>query len=693
MPQKKPFDEQLMGIFNPLLLFCLFFFFPLIVLVLLFKINPGTKFFPNLIFYMGISYICGGFIFFGTKMWELWDNKFVLFKRARWKSDPILRTVYYKVVVPPNFDRSLEDMYFYFGDMGNIINGKRTKFDMYNFGKWYYDWNFDVIVRKGKPEMYMSFPYKRLDFVMKVLKSHYSEIKLIETTDPYEKWPKDWIPGKTKLGPYTDFHAWDYKLFNSGLYPLGDSTKMSNNPLGSLLDTFCKFDPDTMFVLQYVFRSFPNVKFDEWNQELEGFRKNLLINNASFEVTDSKGEVKIGAQGDLMSERNKRIIEACENKLSDYHYRTHVRLLIFYPKNKGYYGKIIEKIAKVYFGGIGGDKNFLLKASETSTDRSFSESKWPILDGIIGPLMNRFYFFKERIYRGKLQYAGMLDRDPDVAWDSMDMLIDAKSMAAMFHWPKLPDGIFMDEWEKIQKDVIKPRTIDVQTAQAFSSKNLKLETQDKISEIDEGLITGSHLTSLDFDKSTVEHSTQKPPQEITLEIKDNLNKNQEPKITSQSVKIKEGEKISINLDQNLTTQTNQTATTSTKPAQVFFDNQPNQTASSDLNTQKISPFEKPKTASNPNFANSLNSFTPDFADDKNQNPNFANKLTNLKNNNHKKISIPYLNSEHNFKQNQELKDLDTQNLSELEKALFYDKQELNKHFKMPSYGQIEDNED
>lgn len=672
MPQKKPFDEKLMGIFNPIILFCLFFFFPFIVLILLFRISPGTKFFPNLIFYMGVSYISGGFLIFGIKMWELWDNKFVLFKRARWKSDPILRTVYYKVVVPPNFDRPLGDMYYYFGDMGNIINGQRTKFDMYNLGKWYYDWNFDIIVRKGKPEMYMSFPFKRLDFVMKVLKSHYPEIKLIETTNPYEKWPKEWIPGKTKLGPYKDFHGWDYKLYNSGLFTLGDSPTMTNNPLGSFLDTLCKFDPETMFVLQYVFRSFPNVKWDEWTKELEGVRKSLLVSNASFEVIDSKGEIKVGAQGDLMSDRNKRVIEACENKMADYHYRTHVRLLTFYPENKGYYAKIIEKIAKVYFGGIGGEKNFLMKATETSTDRTFTESKWPILDGLIGPFLNRFYFFKEKIYRGKIQYIGLLDRDPDIAWDSMDMLIDAKSMAAMFHWPKLPEGIFMDEWERIQKDIIKPRTIDVHAARRLSSTSddkLALE-QLEVSEIKEGLISGSNLTNLDFDKTAVEHITEKTPQKVTLEIKDSSKplsqKNPEPTIITQSIEIDPNQKTPISLDINQDVKHTDADTLIPKAKDVILDS-------------KIEPV---KTSSTSDFANSLKDFEPIISTRK-PNSDFVDKLASLKSNPKKVDDIPNKSSStiETLKPNTE----NTKNFS--------DKQKLNDYFNMPSKGGIPDNDD
>jgi hypothetical protein len=524
MEEKKPFDEKLLGIANPIMLFCLFLLLPFLAVVLLFRANFGSNFFSNLVIYTGISYVCGGFVVFGIKMWELWDNKFVLFKRARWKSDPILRKVYYKVVVPPNFERTPAEMYYYFGDMQNWINGKRTKFDVYDKGKWYYDWAFDIIVRRGKPEMYMSFPFKRLDFAMKVLKSHYPEIKLIETTDPYEKWPKDWENGKTKLGPYKNFHAWDYKLWNSGLYPLGNPSNLSGNPLGSFLDTLCKFDPETMFVLQYVFRPFPNTKWEEWTKELEEVRKELLIHNTSFEVTDSKGDIKVGAQGDLVSERNKRIVEACESKLGEGHFRVHVRLMTFYPENKGYYGKIIEKIAKIYFGGIGSDKNFLMKAQETSTDRTFSESKWPMLDGIIGPLMNRFYFFKEQIYRGKIQYSSLPDRDPDVAWDSMDMLIDSQSMATMFHWPKLPNGIFMDEWEKIQKLSILPRTIDVEATKVSILGQTK-KTIPEISEVETGLISGTNLTDLNFDKSVVEHKKEEPstalPQKITIEIKNN----------------------------------------------------------------------------------------------------------------------------------------------------------------------------
>jgi hypothetical protein len=443
----KTFGELLIRRFSPIMLFLVFIGFPGLVLFALLNNTPEGNFVNKLLYYLGVVYVGGGFFFVGIKLWELWDNKFIVLKRGQWKGTPVMRRVFYKVCIPEGFDRNPADMIGLFYDMRNLVGGTRTKHELYNLGKWYYDWAFDIIVRKGVPEMYMSFPFKRTDYVLKTFKARYPEIKLVQTEDPYARWPKKWEPGKTNLGPYEGFHAFDMGLASTGPHPLCDPAGLPCNALGELLQSFSDFDKNVMFVWQYVFRPFPTDSVEKgWIDELTKLKSDMLGRSTRFEFTDSEGKKQVGNAGDLVTDSQKKTIDEAEAKISDAHFRAHLKLMVFYPKGKAYYGAITEKMVKGFTGQTSGGSNIVVKDWFTSTDRFFLSTKEGLLDSILGPFMDRFYHAKEIVYRAKIQYDSLSARDPDISHDSTKFFLSVPSCAALFHFPNIP--IFPEEFEK-----------------------------------------------------------------------------------------------------------------------------------------------------------------------------------------------------------------------------------------------------
>jgi len=457
----KTFGERLIRLADLFVKAVLFLVLPSLVLVLMLTYTLGQNFVSNLLFTLGLVYLTGGFVLLGIKMWELYDNKFILFKRGQWKSQPIMKRIFYKVCIPKGFNKKPEDLIGLYCDMRNLIGGLRTRHEMYNLGKWYYDWVFDIIIKGGKAEMYMSFNLKRKDFVLKTFKARFPEIKLVETYDPYEKWPKKWVIGKTKLGPFSDLHAFDFATANNGPFPICEPNDVFGNPMGEFLEALCEFHPqETMTVLQYVFRPFPTDPFDEkWRKELAEFKKGMLERSVVFNMKDVDGSEKVGATGDLVTDTQKKIINDCENKLNQSHFRAHCKMMVFFPKGKSFLGTLAEKLFKAYAGQIGGDVNSIVKDWYTSTDRFFFKAEGSIIDdGFIGPFMDRFYHPKETAYRKVLQYESLPDRDPDVSHDSMTFVISINSACSLFHWPNF--SIFPEEFENKNTPQIPPINIE-----------------------------------------------------------------------------------------------------------------------------------------------------------------------------------------------------------------------------------------
>ena len=436
----KTTGEKLIRQFDLVLQAFLFFISPAIILYLVVINRPGENFALNIFYYIGLVYVSGGFLILGLKLLEIYDYGFVIFKRRQWKADPLLKKVHYKVCIPKGFNKKPVDMMTFYYDMRNLVGGTRTKHEVYNLGKWYYDWVFDIIVRNGKLEIYMTFPFKRIDFIMKTFATKFPEIKLVQTKDPYEKWPTKWEPGKTNLAQYEAFHAFDFQM-PKVLGPqnlkfaedLGDA-----NPITELLESFMKFDPNVMFVWQYVFRPFPlpKAKSESWYKELKQIKSEILGRSNTFTYKNPEGNMMTGMSGDLITDAIKRKINRMEQKLSEPFFRTHLKLMIFYPKGKKYYGPIVEKLAKAFAGqiydGVTIEKNWF-----SANDRLFLETNSGMFDSVLAPVMDRLYHAKENIYRAKVQFEELAGRDPDVSNDSMDFMISVPEVSSLWHWPHI----------------------------------------------------------------------------------------------------------------------------------------------------------------------------------------------------------------------------------------------------------------
>lgn len=464
--------EMIIRRFQLVLQFLLFFIFPAIVLYFLLIIRPGESFASNFIYHFGVVYVGGGFLILGLKLLELYDYGFILFKRRQWKSDPLLKRVFYKVCIPEGFNKKPVDMMGLYYDMTNLVGGKRTKHEIYNLGKWYYDWAFDIIVRNGKLEIYMAFPFKRTDFIMKTFKSKFPEIKLVQTIDPYEKWPKKWEPGKTNLGKYEGFHAFDFQISQGPQNLTFGEDLGDNNPITELFESFMKFDPSVMFIWQYVFRPFPlpKAKRDAWNKELTKIKSEILGRSNTFTYKNPEGQTMVGMSGDLVTDTLKRKINRMEQKLSDAYFRTHLKLMVFYPPGKKYYGPVVEKLAKAFTGQIY-DGTTIEKNWFTANDRFFLETSNGMFDSIIAPFMDKFYHAKENIYRSKVQFEELAGRDPDVSNDSMEFMICVPEVCSLWHWPLIPT--FPEEFKNDPSPNKNTDTNPNQTTRAIKPDNSK----------------------------------------------------------------------------------------------------------------------------------------------------------------------------------------------------------------------------
>ncbi|MEI6728704.1 MAG: hypothetical protein WCK98_03620 [bacterium] len=467
----KTFGERLISIFNWTWLTTFFALLPLLTIVALVLLRPGQNFFSRLLYNLGMVYVLGGFFWLTVKLWEFWNEAYVVYKRIKWKSGPLLQRVFYKVCIPKDFNRKVTEMTNLWKEIWLLNGGQRTKYEIYEEGKWYYDMSFEFIVRNGETELYFTFPFKRTDFVMKVMTQNYPELKFIQCEDPFKSINPDWKPGERIMGKYNNFHAFDFGLTSSPHKSLEVPEKLGTDPgkpsnlMTQLLQSFEAFDKECIFVLQYVIRPFETVFLKDWMEMQQKAKAEEFGRSASFVYTDSITGKKVTAtSGDLVTEKQKSTIEKSEKKFKEKHFRVRLKYMLFYPKGKAYYGAITEKFLKVYSQQSATGQMFT-KDWFTATDRTFLESKLPLMDAFIGPIMNRIYHEKEVQWRAQCHIGGLLSRDPDVSHDSMDTMLGALEMSTILHFPSNL-GVFEEHFQvpKPPQDVQQVETKKEQTA-------------------------------------------------------------------------------------------------------------------------------------------------------------------------------------------------------------------------------------
>lgn len=424
---------------------------PVLILILLILELPPLEadFGQKIIYSFGLVYVLGGFFIISTKAWEFWDDRFLDFMKNRWKANPVMRRVFYKVVIPKDFPHGAADMIGFFYGIHPMNGGIRSMYERYSSGRDYYDFAFDFIIRGGKVELYICFNYKRQDMVFKAIHSKFPEIKLIETQDPYKNWPRTWEEGVGVPG-YKDFKAHDYGFAADDIYPIANAGNFGDStPLSELLESLKNYDPKSTIILQYIVRSFDGIHYNRWLEELSAIRASVFERSTKFKVNEN-GETRTATTGDLVTEKQKNNVNQMEERISDAQYRTHLRFMIFYPEGKSYYGPVMEKFMKIFSYSTAG-QNLISKDWFTATDRTFLNSKLPFLDGIIGPFMDRFYHTKENIYRKKMHYFGLLNRKLDVTHPSTEFMLDVPGLSTLVHFPK-DIGVFEEYLEPVQPE-------------------------------------------------------------------------------------------------------------------------------------------------------------------------------------------------------------------------------------------------
>jgi hypothetical protein len=380
-------------------------------------------------------FLYGGFIIFGLKYYEWYDDRLVAKRSGRWAAKQNIRTV--EIVPPIDSALLISEMQSLFTEIYGI-SGNRTPDEIYSTGAGFFNIAFDIIGHNSQVQYFLTMESSRLDLTVSFLKQHYPTIEVRDTVHPFKSWPQEWwdqdglnglrayrgadiVPAKTDLHPLKSYK----KFYNS-------SGGLVNDPMNVLMNTLKNMPADGYLVMQYIFRPHPGVlatRVKGWEDTIQKLKKEFIDNN-SVE--------KIGANVQTLTQEEEEILQNAIVKMKSIQYRTKLRWMLIYDKKSGTVDEgNIKKGIGAYFQDLSTSVQSVKDSDATNTEKRYPGGMFGPLDAVVGNWMNRIYWTTtERSYRMRRLYSALINQSLDTGEDSSNFFLDPESIASLLHFPQ-----------------------------------------------------------------------------------------------------------------------------------------------------------------------------------------------------------------------------------------------------------------
>ncbi len=367
---------------------------------------------------LGLVFLLGGVVVIGKLWMEWYDYQYVSAKIGGWfaKQDYI----FVQLFPPVANERSMAEMEHFYINISSILSGKSPK-DIYNEGKWYESFTFEVHSRGGQIAFYTYLNRNYLPLLRSSLAAHYPGSTVVEASDPLSNFPKEW---KGQAGPYTNLFTTDIAIGKSELHPIKswkafqkeDNTPITD-PITTLLTNLENIEPEDYVVLQFVLqpRDFDVKKKKELQDELAGMKKKFSQNSS----------VEVGADNSIqvLTKQERAVLDAAEIKLNSVNFLSKIRVGLFSakPAPQRNLGMIMS-----YLKQFNTDVQFTKPDADTKTSAS-AEGR------LTGAWLDKVYWNTEQKFRRDMGYKALLNRS--LTEGSDPKMLDVESITALFHFP------------------------------------------------------------------------------------------------------------------------------------------------------------------------------------------------------------------------------------------------------------------
>lgn len=395
-----------------------------------------VNFLSDLVRAGGWVFLLGGFVCVFNMLYDWLNDQWLDYKIGGWFSKQ--EYVFLRVFPPAINESSMGEMEQFFQRIWCIYQ-KRTPFEIYTEGKWYQGYIIEFHSKGGHIGIFIRVNKMYVSLVKSSLEASFLGIHVVECPNPFEGWPQDW---DRKTGRYTQMYGALMTIMTArdpvqkrgkdcDVYQIKtwkdfqrDFNKPMSDPAAGLFSILKNLDPEEYLVIQFCIQPF----FDEgrikkWKQMFQE-KKLELTQNADTSVNE-EGEVS------MLTDSEKSILNGMDKKIHSLNFLTKIRFVAF--SNEKTAQKRATQLAFSYFVQFNSHAVVFYPDPDTVTSK---EPKGDIF-GILGPQMGLFldkaFYEKERYFREKCLYQGLLRRSLGVG--TPPFYLTPEELAAMIHFP------------------------------------------------------------------------------------------------------------------------------------------------------------------------------------------------------------------------------------------------------------------
>jgi hypothetical protein len=393
--------------------------------------------------------ILGGFLAIASYVWEYTDFFYVNKTIGAYMAKQ--NYIFVRIFPPAANKTSIQEMETFLVAL-NATYAPKDPIDLYVTGAWHDTFTFELHARDGKIGIYCRLNADKLSLFRSALESRFNGLRIVESADPMEDFPENWNlkdgygEYKTVMGAEMVTAGGEKLLGAAGfegndVYPLRswrefqkDDMTIIADPIVQLYTTLHNSSKEHYIILQFVTTPFSQddagekVK-DRWRKEFTLLKEKFAADSKSIGV-----EVKDGVMGQttapLLSEQERKVLDAIGRKISEQIFKLKVRITIF-SKNGGSGGVFQEVMS--FFEQYGTE---VIKFVPRKFCRTWDKDKGGDF-GVIGPwvaqVTNQLYWKVQSEFQTKYYYQAFRGRSASSVTQGKYFTVE--ELAGLFHFP------------------------------------------------------------------------------------------------------------------------------------------------------------------------------------------------------------------------------------------------------------------
>jgi hypothetical protein len=391
----------------------------------------------------------GGFLAIASFVWEYMDFFYVNKTIGGYMATQ--KYMFVRIFPPASNKSSIQEMETFLIAL-NATYAPKDAIDYYITGSWHDTFTFELHAKDKKIGIYCRLNASKLSLFRSSLESRFPGLRIVESPDPMEELPENWdskgfgeykaIRGSEMVtaGGEKLLHAEAFE--GNDIYPLKswrefqrDDMTITADPIVQLYTSLQSNSENNYIIIQFVTTPFSQddqgakVK-DRWRKEFTVLKEKYAADSKSLVSAPKPGEITPQATAPLLSEQERKQLDAMGRKIASQIFKVKIRLTVFSKVGDG--ADVFQEIMS-FFEQYGTDT---IKFAPRKFCRTWEKDKGNDF-GVLGPwiaqVTNQIYWKIQSTFQTNYYYRGFKTRSTSMVTEGKYFTVE--ELAGLFHFP------------------------------------------------------------------------------------------------------------------------------------------------------------------------------------------------------------------------------------------------------------------